>query len=113
MSVVFTYSESKADFLDYSRHLKEDQWKALNWLSQFDDSELSERERLNVLLTAAKWETDHGVVHDPIKDELYLYFEQYVKGKLDSVIDVEERQAVVRDLTECFKKVFPDGLLED
>lgn len=112
MSVVFSYSESKADFLDYSRHLKEDQWKALNWLSQFDDSELSERERLNVLLTAAKWETDHGVVHDPIKDELYLYYEQYANGELDSVIEPEERETVVHDLTECFNKVFPEGLID-
>ena len=110
MKQVFNYKECQDDFDEFSRHLKEDCWKAINWLSEFDDSELSEGERLNVMLTVIKWEVDHDCVHDPVSDELYLYYEQLVNGELDSVIDPEEREEVANDLTTCFKKVFPEGL---
>ena len=111
MKYELSYSEAKSDFESFSRHLDDDEWKATNWISEFDDSRLQEGERLNVMLTAIKWEADNNIGHDPIKDELYLYYEQLTKGELDDVIDPEEREKVVRDLTECFNKVFPEGLV--
>ena len=83
---------------------------AEEWLCQFDESILEEGERLNVILGVIKWEVEHNCLSEECSDELYLYYEDLVKGRLDNVIDPEEREDVVRDLTECFNKTFPNGL---
>ncbi len=44
-------------------------------LSEFDDSNLYEGKRLNIMLAAILWKTKHDCVHKPFKNELYLYYE--------------------------------------
>ena len=80
------------------------------WLYNFDDSEIEEAERLNIILAVVNWEIEHNCISEPITDELYLYYEQFVNGELDDVIDPAEREEVGHDLTVFFNKVFPDGL---
>ncbi len=81
-----------------------------NWLCEFDESVLEEAERLNVILGVIKWEVEHDCLSEALSDELYLYYEDFVKGRLDDIIDLEEWDTVVNDLTNCFNKAFPNGL---
>ena len=111
MNHVFTYEVCKTDLEEYIiPETKNHPGIAKNWMYEFDDSEITETERLNIVLAVTKWEIEHDFVSEEISDELYLYYEQYVNGELDDVIDPEEREEVVHDLTEFFNKVFPEGL---
>ncbi len=106
-----TYGEITDGFLSWTRSVEASSARdAEEWLYQIDESMLEEGERLNVILGVIKWEVAHNCLSDWMEDELYLYYEDLVKGRLDEVIDPEEREDVVRDLTECFNKVFPNGL---
>ena len=109
MRYEFTYEWAKND-LKQRVGDESKPYYARGWLYEFDDSEIEEGERLNIMLTVIMWETEHSCISEPVTDELYLYYEQLVKGELDNVIDPKERKEIVNDLTECFKKAFPEGL---
>lgn len=110
----YTYKWLTENLAEYSHRAGENEGDARGWLYSWDLDvpQITEAERLNFMLTVIKWETDHGCVSEPVKDELYLYYEQYANGELDSIIEPEERETVVHDLTECFNKVFPEGLID-
>ena len=109
----FTLKWAKKDLSDYINHLeKVTDHSARHWLNTLQIAQMEESERFNLMPAAIKWETDRGCISEPVEDELYLYYEQLTKGELDSFIDPEERDEVVRDLTECFNKVFPGGLVD-
>ena len=113
MKYDFTYEWVKKDLEDYIDVLEEvDDTSARQWIFDTDDSSLAEGERLNFMLAVIKWEVERGCISEPVEDELYLYYEQLTKGELDSIIDPEEREKVVKDLTDCFNKVFPEGLID-
>ena len=71
---------------------------------------LHEAERLNMLLPVMKWEIENNQLTEWIRDEIYQYYEDIQKRGFGDVIDESEREKVVHDLTECFNKVFPEGL---
>ena len=71
---------------------------------------LHEAERLNMLLPVMKWEIENNQLTEWIRDEIYQYYEDIQKRRFGDVIDETEREKVVHDLTECFNKVFPEGL---
>ena len=113
MKIDFTYAWAKEDFADYIKHLeKVTDASGRHWLDGLQIASMTESERLNLMLPVIVFETERDCIDSPVWDELYLYYEQYAKGELDNVIDVEERQAIVHDLTECFNKVFPEGLID-
>ena len=108
MTYVFTYKEMTEDC--YSR-MKMDNPKtgaaaASSWLSEFDERLLKEAERLNVILPIIKWCVEHDMMTEELEDELYLYYEDYTNGKLDGILAEYEADAVIADLTWCYKKVF-------
>lgn len=104
-----SYLDITESFLERMRHSNSPE----NWLSEFDESTLEEGERLNVILGVIKWEVEHNCLSEALSDELYLYYEDFVRGRLDDIIDPEERDDVVKDLTDCFNKAFPNGLEEN
>ena len=109
----FTLKWAKKDLSDYINHLeKVTDHSARHWLNTLQIAQMEERERLNLMLAAIKWETERECISEPVEDELYLYYEQLVNGELDSAIDHDERDEVVKDLTACFNKVFPGGLVD-
>ncbi len=104
-----SYLDITESFLERMRHSNSPE----NWLCEFDESVLEEGERLNVILGVIKWEVEHDCLSGELSDELYLYFEDFSKGKLNDIIDPEEWDDVVNDLTDCFNKAFPNGLEDD
>lgn len=84
-----------------------------SYLFQFNESVLTEGERLNVVLPLIKWEIDHNDLTEAMSDELYLYYEDLLKGRLDGVIDEEEASLVIGVLTECYIKAFGKDTLDE
>ena len=83
------------------------------YLPDFDESILEEAERLNVLLPLIKWEVDNNDLTEAMGDELYLYYEDLLKGRLDGVLDEGEAPLVKRVLTECYIKAFGKDTLDE
>lgn len=52
------------------------------YLPEFKESSLAEAERLNVLLPLIKWEVDNNDLSEAMSDELYLYYEDLLKGSV-------------------------------
>ena len=104
----FTYKESTEDFLQRVKVSKpaDGQRAQGMWLTEFPQSELEEAERLNILLPVIKWEIENDMLTEELSDELYLYFEDLQEGRLDGVLNEEESPLIIKDLTECYKKVF-------
>jgi len=76
------------------------------WLYEFPEERLQEAERLNVLLPLIKWCAENGMLTEMLEDELYLYYEDYVGGKLDGVLADYEAEMVVKDLIDAYQRVF-------
>lgn len=83
------------------------------YLPDFNESILEEAERLNVLLPLIKWQVDNNKLTEFMSDELYLYYEDLLKGRLDGVIDEEEASLVIGVLTECYIKAFGKDTLDE
>lgn len=75
-------------------------------LNNTDDSQLTERERLIIILPVIKWEIEHDMLTDELRDELYLYNEDIISGKFDGILGEDEEEQVKHDLFECYEKVF-------
>lgn len=112
MTDLLTYKDSTELCLERMKSHKPKTGKAAETAELWDIDEeiLTEGERLNALLPLIKWEIEHDMLTRELSDELYLYYEDYINGKLDDVIADYEKDEVIHDLTECFNKVFPDGL---
>ncbi|MBQ4249709.1 MAG: hypothetical protein II705_06690 [Clostridia bacterium] len=77
-----------------------------SWLYEFDESKLAEAERLNVLLPMIEWEIDNNTLTPALKDELYLYYEDLMEGRLDGILGEDEADVVIDVLTKCYFRVF-------
>ena len=76
------------------------------WLYEFNESKLAEAERLNVLLPMFEWEIDNNTLTPELKDELYLYYEDLMEGRLDGILGEDEEDVVIDVLTKCYFRVF-------
>ena len=107
----YDYIWSKKDLIEYLSYGDTVSTGSIEgWLCDFDENRLQKSERLNLMLAVISAEIENNCLSDECADELYLYYKDLMSGKLDDVIDDEEREIVVHDLTKCFKKVFPNGL---
>ena len=48
-----------------------------------------------------------------MSDELYLYYEDLLKGRLDGILDEEEAPIIIKDLTESYIKDFGKDTLDE
>ena len=71
-----------------------------------DEDTLTERERLIMMLSVIKWEIDHDMLTEELKDELDYYYDELISERLLLHIEAEDLQAIKTDLTDCYKKVF-------
>lgn len=78
----------------------------VSWLHDFDESQLEEAERLNVLLPLIKWQVEHNELTEELEGELELYYEDYAEGRLDGILADYEAEKVIKDLTECYHIMF-------
>lgn len=84
-----------------------------SYLSEFDQDILEEAERLNAVLPLIKWEVDNNDLSEAMSDELYLYYEDLLKGRLDGILDEEEAPIIIKDLTESYIKAFGKDTLDE
>ena len=99
-----TYNDSEDDTGEVLEH---------SYLFQFDESILTEAERLNVVLPLIKWEVDNNDLSRAMSDELYLYYEDLLKGRLDGILDEDEAPIIIKDLTESYIKAFGKDTLDE
>lgn len=75
-------------------------------LHDTDESKLTERERLIMILTAIVYEIDHNMLTEELSDELYFYYQDLQTGKLDGILGDNEKAAVKADIEKCHAAVF-------
>ena len=83
-----------------------------SYLPEFNQDILEEAERLNAVLPLIKWEVDNDL-SEAMSDELYLYYEDLLKGRLDGILDEEEAPIIIKDLTESYIKAFGKDTLDE
>ena len=71
-----------------------------------DEDELSERERLIMMLSVIKWEVDNDMLTEELKDELDYYYDEMTSGRLIKHIHKEDLASIKKDLSDCYKRVF-------
>ncbi len=84
-----------------------------SYLTEFNQDILKEAERLNAVLPLIKWEVDNNDLSEAMSDELYLYYEDLLKGRLDGILDEEEASIIIKDLTESYIKAFGKDTLDE
>jgi len=75
-------------------------------LHDTDESKLTERERLIMILTAIAYEVDHNMLTEELSDELYFYYQDLLTGKLDGILGDNEKAAVTADIEKYYAAVF-------
>ena len=75
-------------------------------LHDTDESQLTERERLVMILTAIAFEVEHNMLTEELSDELYFYYQDLQAGKLDGILGDNEKAAVTADIEKYYAIVF-------
>ncbi len=75
-------------------------------LGDTDDSQLTERERVLLVLPVIKWMVEHDMLTPECEDELYLYYEDFQNGKFNGLLGDDEEDEIRKDLFDCYHKVF-------
>lgn len=70
------------------------------------EDELSERERLIMMLSVIKWEIDHDMLTDELEGELGYYYDELTSGRLLKHIYKKDFLSITTDLSDCYKQVF-------
>lgn len=68
--------------------------------------ELTERERLMFILPVIKYEVEHDILTDEVKDELDYYVDLFDRKVFEDELGEDEEEQVMHDLYECYEKVF-------
>ena len=71
-----------------------------------DESHLTERERLIMILTAIAYEVEHDMLTDELSDELYFYHQDLQNGKLDDLLGENEEAEIKTDIEKYYALVF-------
>lgn len=71
-----------------------------------DEDALTERERFLMILSVVVFEVKLELLTPELEDELYLYMRDYNSGKFNGVLGDDEKEQVIKDLTDCYNKVF-------
>jgi len=82
---------------------EEAQFEGLYFL---DENELTERERLIMMLSVIKWEVEHNMLTEELKNELDYYYDEVTSGRLEKHITKDDYKLILHDLTECYQRVF-------
>ena len=75
-------------------------------LHDTDESQLTERERLIMILAAIVYEVEHDMLTEELRDELYFYYQDLQNGKLEGILGEDEEDAVKADIERCHAMVF-------
>ena len=89
-----------------SRKLKTGAQVQDHCLHDTDESSLTERERFIMILSVIMYETEHNILTLEIKGELGYYYRTYKNGLLSDMLGDDEREQAIKDLCNCYDKVF-------
>lgn len=103
-----TYMESKKDDFDLLERRKPiNGAQVQDWLlHDTDESQLTERDRLIMILTAIVYEVEHDMLTDELSDELYFYYQDLQAGKLDGILGEDEETEIKADIKKYYTVVF-------
>lgn len=99
------YLEMHFSFLEYSKPNAGSVVEDLILLDTDEDS-LTERERFIFILVAIKYEVEHNMLTEWMKDELDYYFDLFERNAFEDELGEDEEEQVMHDLHECYEKVF-------
>ncbi len=106
------YADNYEEYRDFIYYLFDErppidgldaQYEGLYFL---DEDELTERERFIMMLSVIKWEVEHDMLTDELKDELEYYYDEVISGRFRKHIRKEDLSSIMSDLSECYNKVF-------
>lgn len=75
-------------------------------LHDTDESSLTERERLIMIMCVVVYEADHNLLTEEIRGELGYYYRMLTEGKLDGMLADNEKAEVVADIEKYYTMVF-------
>lgn len=70
------------------------------------DPRITERERLLFMLPVIKYEVEHDMLTEEVKDELYLYYNDIISGNFDGLLGEDEEEIIKCDVISCYNQVF-------
>ena len=73
-----------------------------------DESQLTKRERLVMIMIAISYEIEHHMLTEELTGELYFYYQDMKQGKLDKILAENEIDIVKADIEKYYKSVFSD-----
>lgn len=76
------------------------------YLHDTDEDSLTPRERFLMLLVAIKYEIEHDILTEELEGELWWYQKDYTEGRLDGILGDDEKDEAIKDLLECYHKVY-------
>ena len=76
------------------------------WIEKFSKKAFEGIDRLNLLLPLIKFQVEHDMLTEWMREELQLYFEDYAAGRLTEQLIPEEADEVIADLLACHRAVF-------
>ena len=75
-------------------------------LHDTDESQLSERERLIMIMSVVVYEVDHNMLTEEIRGELGYYHRMMTEGKLEGMLAENEKDEVIADIERYYSIVF-------
>lgn len=59
-----------------------------------------------MILSVIMYETEHNILTPEIKGELGYYYRTYKNGLLNDTLGDDEKEQAIKDLCNCYDKVF-------
>lgn len=80
-------------------------------LHDTDESQLTERERLIMIMSVVIYEADHNMLTEEIRGELDYYYGMLVNGELECILAENEKVELIDDLKKYYTIVFGEDAL--
>lgn len=75
-------------------------------LHDTDESQLTERERLIMIMSVVIYEVDNNMLTEEIRGELGYYHRMLTEGKLEGMLAENEETEVIADIEKYYATVF-------
>lgn len=75
-------------------------------LHDTDESQLTERERLIMIMSVVIYEVDHDMLTEEIRGELDYYYGMLADGELEGILAENEKNQLIGDLKKYYTMVF-------
>ena len=80
-------------------------------LHDTNESQLTKRERLIMIMSVIIYEVDHNMLTEEIRGELDYYYGMLVDGELEGMLAENEKDELIGDLRKYYTMVFGEDVL--